>query len=132
MGADTLARLRSGELEVRQKPGGNNALGLVKFMFPNQNNIYLHSTPSQELFSRTRRDFSHGCIRVELPVKLATSVLRDQPEWTPDKIAKAMKGTGEPTQVNLKTSIPISLIYTTAVVDENGLVRFFDDIYRHD
>jgi L,D-transpeptidase YcbB len=128
----TLAKLRSGALQVRQKPGANNALGLVKFMFPNQNNIYLHSTPSQELFSRTRRDFSHGCIRVEFPVKLATWVLRDQPEWTPDKIAKAMKGTGEPTQVNLKKPIPIMLIYTTAVVDENGLVRFFDDIYGHD
>lgn len=129
--AATLARLRSGELQVRQKPGGNNALGLVKFMFPNQNNIYLHSTPSQELFSRSRRDFSHGCIRVELPVKLAMWVLRDQPEWTPERIAKAMKG-GEPTQVNLKKPIPIMLIYTTAAVDESGLVRFFDDIYGHD
>src|SRR5258708_29488892 len=115
MGADTLARLRSGELQVPQKPGGNNALGLVKFMFPNQNNIYLHSTPSQELFSRSRHDFSHGCIREELPVKLATWVLRDQPERTPQLIAKAMKG-GAPTQLNLKKAIPIMLIYTTASV----------------
>jgi murein L,D-transpeptidase YcbB/YkuD len=130
--AATLAKLRSGALQIRQKPGANNALGLVKFMFPNQNNIYLHSTPSQELFSRTRRDFSHGCIRLEFPLKLAEWVLRDQPEWTPEKITKAMKGTGEPTQVNLKKPIPIMLIYTTAVVDENGMVRFFEDIYGHD
>jgi murein L,D-transpeptidase YcbB/YkuD len=127
----TLAKLRSGELQIRQKPGPNNALGLVKFMFPNQNNIYLHSTPSQELFARSRRDFSHGCIRVEYPVKLAAWVLRDQPDWTPERIAKAMKG-GEPTQVNLKKAIPIMLIYTTASVDQNGQVRFFDDIYGHD
>ena len=129
--AATLGRLRSGELQVRQKPGANNALGLVKFMFPNQNNVYLHSTPSQELFSRTRRDFSHGCIRVEFPVKLASWVLRDQPEWTPERIEKAMKN-GEPTQVNLKKPIPIMLIYTTASVDESGTVRFFEDIYGHD
>jgi murein L,D-transpeptidase YcbB/YkuD len=100
-------------------------------MFPNQNNVYLHSTPSQELFARSRRDFSHGCIRVEYPVKLAVWVLRDQPDWTPERIAKAMKG-GEPTQVNLKKAIPIMLIYTTASVDQNGQVRFFDDIYGHD
>jgi murein L,D-transpeptidase YcbB/YkuD len=129
--ASTLGRLLSGELQVRQKPGANNALGLVKFMFPNQNNVYLHSTPSQELFSRTRRDFSHGCIRVEFPVKLATWVLRNLPEWTPERIEKAMKN-GEPTQVNLKKPIPIMIIYTTASVDESGVVRFFEDIYGHD
>jgi murein L,D-transpeptidase YcbB/YkuD len=126
-----LARLRTGALQVRQKPGANNALGLVKFMFPNQNNVYLHSTPQQEFFSRTRRDFSHGCIRVEFPVKLAAWVLRDQPEWTIERIEKAMKN-GDPTQVNLKKPIPIMLIYTTASVDENGVVRFFEDIYGHD
>ncbi len=127
----TLAKLRSGALQIRQKPGANNALGLVKFIFPNQNNIYFHSTPSQELFSRSRRDFSHGCIRVEFPVKLATWVLRDLPEWTPERIEKAMKN-GDPTQVNLKKPIPIMLIYTTAGVDENGTVHFFEDIYGHD
>jgi murein L,D-transpeptidase YcbB/YkuD len=129
--AATLAKLRSGALQVRQKPGANNALGLVKFIFPNQNNVYFHSTPSQELFSRSRRDFSHGCIRLEHPTKLATWVLRDQPEWTPERIEKAMKN-GDPTQVNLKKPIPIMLIYTTASVAENGEVHFFEDIYGHD
>jgi len=129
--AATLARLRSFDLSVRQKPGPNNALGLVKFMFPNQNNVYLHSTPSQELFSRSRRDFSHGCVRVEDPTALAAWVLRDQPQWTPEKIKTAMNGK-EPSQVNLKNAIPVMIIYTTATVDDDGTVRFFEDIYGHD
>ena len=127
----TFARLRSGEVGIRQKPGGSNALGLVKFIFPNQNNVYLHSTPSQELFSRSRRDFSHGCIRVEHPAGLAAWVLRDQPQWTPEKIRAAMDGK-EPTVVTLPNPIPVLLIYTTAVVTEDGLVHFYDDIYGHD
>jgi murein L,D-transpeptidase YcbB/YkuD len=129
--AATLARLRSYDLSVRQKPGPNNALGLVKFMFPNQNNVYLHSTPSQTLFSRSRRDFSHGCVRVEDPTALAAWVLREQPQWTPEKIKAAMNGK-EPSQVNLKTPIPVLIIYTTATVDDEGKVHFFDDIYGHD
>jgi L,D-transpeptidase YcbB len=129
--AAILARLRSYDLSVRQKPGPNNALGLVKFMFPNQNNVYLHSTPSQELFSRSRRDFSHGCVRVEDPTALAAWVLREQPQWTPEKIKAAMNGK-EPSQVNLKESIPVLIIYTTATVDDDGTVRFFEDIYGHD
>ena len=88
---DVIDGLRSGALSVRQKPGAKNALGLVKFIFPNQYNVYLHSTPEQELFSRSRRDFSHGCIRVEKPADLAAWVLRDKPEWTMDKIQAAMK-----------------------------------------
>jgi murein L,D-transpeptidase YcbB/YkuD len=127
----TLARLRSGALAIRQKPGPSNALGLVKFMFPNQNNVYLHSTPSQTLFSRSRRDFSHGCIRVEDPARLAAWVLRDQPEWTPEKIAAAMNGK-EPKTVVLPRPIPVLIIYTTAVVTDDGLVHFYEDIYGHD
>ncbi len=130
-GKDVLSKLRSGDMRVRQKPGPSNALGLVKFVFPNQNNIYLHSTPSQELFSRTRRDFSHGCIRVEEPAKLAAWALREQPEWTPDRIKNAMQ-TGDSTSVPVKTPIPIMIIYTTAVAHENGMVFFYDDIYGHD
>jgi murein L,D-transpeptidase YcbB/YkuD len=129
--AATLARLRSYDLSVRQKPGPNNALGLVKFMFPNQNNVYLHSTPSQTLFSRSRRDFSHGCVRVEDPTALAAWVLRDQPQWTPEKIKAAMNGK-EPSQVNLKSPIPVLIIYTTATVDDEGKIHFFEDIYGHD
>lgn len=128
---ETLAKLRSFALQIRQKPGPNNALGLVKFMFPNQNNVYLHSTPSQELFSRSRRDFSHGCIRVEDPVALAKWVLRDQPQWTEEAIKLHMKD-GDPTQINLTKPIPIMIIYTTATVTESGEVRFFEDIYGHD
>ncbi|HEY6137167.1 MAG TPA: L,D-transpeptidase family protein [Thermoanaerobaculia bacterium] len=129
--AAILARLRSFDLSVRQKPGPNNALGLVKFMFPNQNNVYLHSTPSQELFSRSRRDFSHGCVRVEDPTALAAWVLREQPQWTPEKIKAAMNGK-EPAQVNLREAIPVLIIYTTVTVDDDGTVRFFEDIYGHD
>jgi murein L,D-transpeptidase YcbB/YkuD len=129
--AAILARLRSFDLSVRQKPGPNNALGLVKFMFPNQNNVYLHSTPSQELFSRSRRDFSHGCVRVEDPTALAVWVLREQPQWTPEKIKAAMNGK-EPAQVNLREAIPVLIIYTTVTVDDDGTVRFFEDIYGHD
>jgi len=129
--AATLARLRAGDLQVRQKPGPNNALGLVKFMFPNQNNVYLHSTPSQLLFSKSRRDFSHGCIRVEDPVRLAAWVLRDQPQWTPEAVKAAMNGK-DPVQVNLQHPIPVLIIYTTASVSEDGVAHFFDDIYGHD
>jgi murein L,D-transpeptidase YcbB/YkuD len=127
----TLARLRSGALGIRQKPGPSNALGLVKFLFPNANNVYLHSTPSQALFSKTRRDFSHGCIRVEDPAGLAAWVLRDQAQWTREKIVAAMNGT-EPTTVVLAKPIPVLIIYTTAVVTDDGAVHFYDDIYNHD
>jgi murein L,D-transpeptidase YcbB/YkuD len=126
-----LARLRSCDLGVRQKPGPSNALGLVKFIFPNQNNVYLHSTPSQTLFSRSRRDFSHGCIRVEDPVALAAWSLREQPEWTVERIREAMEK-GDSKTVVLKTPIPIMIIYTTAVVHDDGTVDFYDDIYGHD
>lgn len=121
-----------GEYMVREKPGPGNSLGLVKFMFPNKLNIYLHSTPATELFSRTRRDFSHGCIRLQDPEKLADWVLRDQPEWTPETIHEAMQ-TGEDNKtVPLKTPIPVVIFYATARVADDGTVHFFDDIYGYD
>jgi murein L,D-transpeptidase YcbB/YkuD len=129
---DVIDGLLSGALSVRQKPGPKNALGLVKFIFPNQYNVYLHSTPEQELFSRSRRDFSHGCIRVEKPADLAAWVLRDRPEWTIDKIQAAMKTGADNVQVNLKKPIPVLILYSTAVVDPDGEVRFFGDIYGYD
>jgi len=129
---DVIDGLRSGSYRVRQKPGPKNALGLVKFIFPNQYNVYLHSTPEQELFSRSRRDFSHGCIRVEKPADLAAWVLRDRPEWTMDKIQAAMKTGPDNVQMNLKKPIPVLILYSTAVVDPDGEVRFFDDIYGYD
>ncbi len=120
-----------GKLAIRQKPGPKNSLGLAKFIFPNAENVYMHGTPAQELFSRARRDFSHGCIRLEDPARLAEWVLRDDPQWTRDRIIAAMNGTA-PTQVNLKEKLPVILFYDTAYVDSRGVVHFADDYYGHD
>jgi murein L,D-transpeptidase YcbB/YkuD len=129
--ADNIDQLARGKLLVRQRPGPRNSLGLAKFIFPNANNIYMHGTPSQALFERARRDFSHGCIRLEDPAKMAAFVLRDQPEWTPDRIAAAMAG-AQPTRVGLVRPIPVIIFYTTCAVDLEGVVHFYDDIYKHD
>ena len=124
-------KLQSGQLGIRQRPGPENALGLVKFDFPNQFDIYLHGTPATELFSKSRRDFSHGCIRVEDPVSLVQWILRDRPDWTAETIRSAMYG--ETTvQVSVLKPIPVLIVYGTVVVMEDGEVRFFDDIYGHD
>lgn len=131
-----LEKLRSAELHIRQIPGPENALGLVAFTFPNKYDVFLHGTPATELFSKTRRDFSHGCIRVEKPAELAEWVLRGLPEWTPERIAFAMNNEtgapGKPRKVMLDQPIPVLIVYATAVVLTTGEVRFFDDIYRHD
>ncbi|HEX8153620.1 MAG TPA: L,D-transpeptidase family protein, partial [Thermoanaerobaculia bacterium] len=129
---EMLRRIKTVQVRIRQKPGPSNALGLIKFMFPNQNNVYLHSTPAQTLFARERRDFSHGCIRVEDPVALASWVLRDQPEWTPEKIRAAMNGGTDNAHVILKRAVPVFIIYATAAAQEDGRVLFFEDIYGHD
>lgn len=129
---DILRRLRDGSLEIRQRPGSGNALGLVKLMFPNEYNVYLHSTPSPELFTRPRRDFSHGCIRVEKPVELVTWVLRNNPGWDSARVEAAMQTGKDNYQVNLSNPIPVLILYGTAVVDNKDEVHFFDDIYGHD
>lgn len=129
---ENLARLASGRLRVRQRPGPGNALGRVKFMFPNDESVYLHGTPAQELFSRARRDFSHGCVRVEDPPALAAFVLRELPEWTPGRIAEAMTTGPLSRRVNLPSPIPVLLYYTTAQVELDGTVRFARDLYGHD
>jgi L,D-transpeptidase YcbB len=129
--AATLAGLKSGALRVRQRPGAKNALGGVKFVLPNTMDIYLHSTPAQQLFAETRRDFSHGCIRVADPPALAVFVLRDQPEWTRARVEAAMAA-GKTSTAVLKQSIPVVLFYTTAIVDSDGLVVFQSDIYGYD
>jgi murein L,D-transpeptidase YcbB/YkuD len=129
---DVLEKLQAGKLAIRQKPGPNNALGLVKFMFPNEYSVYLHSTPSQQLFARSRRDFSHGCIRVEMPAELAAWVLRDKPDWNLERIRRAMQAGKDNFQLNLTKPIPVLILYGTAVVDEHGTVHFFDDLYGHD
>src|SRR5262245_37000063 len=115
----------------RQRPGTSNALGLVKFMFPNQFNVYLHDTPADSLFSRASRSFSHGCVRVEEPEKLAEYVLRNQPEWTPDRITEAMHA-AEERVVKLKTAIPVYLGYWTARVTTDHVVQFRKDVYGID
>jgi murein L,D-transpeptidase YcbB/YkuD len=129
---EQLEQLRSGVLSIRQRPGPKNSLGLVKFVFPNEHNVYLHGTPAMELFSRTRRDFSHGCIRVEDPVALAEWVLRGNGGWTKDKIVAAMNSGPDSQQVNLVQKIPVLILYGTAVVLPDGEVDFFQDIYGHD
>src|SRR5262249_45922393 len=91
----------------------------------------LHSTPAQALFSRTRRDFSHGCIRVEDPKALAVWVLRNNPGWTKEKVEQAL-ASGTQQQVNLTRTIPVLVVYATAVAEEDGRVMFFEDIYGHD
>jgi L,D-transpeptidase YcbB len=131
---DNVELLAAGSLRLRQRPGPDNALGLIKFMMPNRYNVYLHSTASQGLFAESRRDFSHGCIRVGDPATLAQYVLRDQPEWTAEKIAAGMQGKlGKgPTTITLRTPIRVFIVYGTAVATEQGKVLFFDDIYGHD
>ena len=129
--AENVELLAKGVLRLRQRPGPNNSLGLVKFMLPNPYNVYLHSTPAQALFGESRRDFSHGCVRVGDPVGLAQYVLRDSPEWTREKILAAMNGTS-PLTVTLKNRIRVFIVYGTALATENGNILFFDDIYGHD
>ncbi len=126
-----LAQLVSGSVRIRQKPGPDNALGPAKFVFPNEYDVYLHGTPAQALFAQARRDFSHGCIRVEDPAALAAWLLQGKPEWTADRIKAAMNGTQQ-VQVNLDKPVPVLIFYSTAVVQPDGEVDFFDDIYGHD
>ena len=129
--SDNIKLLSKGQLRVRQRPGPRNSLGLVKFMFPNDENVYLHSTPAQELFDRNKRDFSHGCVRVEFPVDLGVWVLRDVAGWDREKIVSAMRE-GKPTRVNLPRPLPVILFYTTAITGLDGRPQFFEDVYGHD
>lgn len=122
---------RSGLPIVRQKPGGQNALGRVKFIFPNQYDIYFHDTPSKYLFERTTRAFSHGCIRLSEPVEFAKYLLKDQPSWTEAEIYKAMH-LGKEKWVKLAEPIPVAIGYFTAWIDASGQLNFRDDIYGHD
>lgn len=129
---EALEAARAGVLRIRQRPGPKNSLGLVKFIFPNDDNVYLHGTPARELFARSRRDFSHGCVRVQNPPALAQWLLKDQPAWNAERIAAAMEGTRSQ-QVNLSAPVPVLLYYLTAAVSpDDGLLHFADDIYGHD
>jgi murein L,D-transpeptidase YcbB/YkuD len=135
----TAAQVERGGVMVREKPGPRNSLGLVKFMFPNEYDIYLHSTPEPQLFNRTRRDFSHGCVRVQKPDELAVWVLNRGgadaaagTEWDLPTVQEAMKSGPDNKQVSLRQSIPIAIVYLTANVGDDGQVHFFDDIYGYD
>jgi murein L,D-transpeptidase YcbB/YkuD len=117
-------------LRLRQRPGSDNALGGVKFVFPNTFDVYLHDTNATKLFDRIERGLSHGCVRVEQPHALAQYVLRDRPEWTLEAIQQAMQS-GREQHVKVNTPIPVFIVYLTAWVHDGG-VRFLNDIYGHD
>jgi len=117
--------------KVRQKPGNNNSLGLVKFMFPNSNDIYFHDTPAKSLFKKEDRALSHGCIRVQKARELAIKILKDNEKWTPEKIDAAMNA-GEESIAGLKNKIPVYIGYFTAWVDEQGEINFYKDVYERD
>lgn len=127
-----VALLRRGVLRIRQRPGPNNAMGLVTFVFPNDAFVSMHDTPADELFGRMRRDFSRGCIRLQDPAALAAWALNDQPQWTRDRIEAAMHA-GRPRRVDLTRPIQVVLFYiTAAVMPEDGTIHFARDIYGHD
>jgi L,D-transpeptidase YcbB len=117
---------------IRQRPGDDNALGLLKFVFPNPFHVYMHDTPTKRLFAKSRRDFSHGCIRVSDAAALAEFVLRGQGKWDRDGIDTAMKSGRNNRRVYLERPVGVYLLYSTVVVDEDGTTHFFEDIYGHD
>jgi murein L,D-transpeptidase YcbB/YkuD len=116
---------------VRQRPGPKNSLGLVKFMFPNQNNIYLHDSPAKSLFTKEERAFSHGCVRVQKARELAQEILKGDKKWNASKIDQAMKA-GKEQHYTLDRKIPVYIAYFTAIADKDGRVAFFDDVYGRD
>lgn len=121
----------SGLPVIRQKPGAQNALGGVKFVFPNRYNIYLHDTPAKTLFENEKRAFSHGCIRIQKPFEMAKYLLRDNNQWTDEKITAAMNRTSE-LWVKLPEAVPVYVVYFTSWVDREGMVHFREDVYGHD
>jgi murein L,D-transpeptidase YcbB/YkuD len=116
---------------VVQRPGPRNALGQVKFIFPNSHSVYLHDTPGRQLFDRSERTFSHGCIRTKNPLDLAERLLADQPKWTRQAIDRTIEG-GKTTTVHLTKPLRVLLLYWTAEPDEEGGVRFYEDAYDRD
>jgi murein L,D-transpeptidase YcbB/YkuD len=128
---ENLDKVVRNQMRIRQRPGPLNALGDIKFVFPNNDNIYLHHTPTPRLFLRERRDFSHGCIRVEDPVALARFVLQDAPEWTDEQIRDAM-AKGVSSTLRLPEPVRVVIAYNTVEVGEDGRVYFFQDIYGQD
>jgi murein L,D-transpeptidase YcbB/YkuD len=128
---ENIRRLATAKLRLRQKPGAANALGHVKFIFPNRHNVYLHDTPARALFASSRRAFSHGCIRVSDPMGLLAHVLRNEPEWNEARIAGALQR-ASPTRISLTHPIRVFILYGTAMAIESGATLFFEDIYEQD
>lgn len=126
-----IEQIKQGSLRIRQRPGGKNALGRVKFIFPNKDDVYLHDTPSNALFSKSRRDFSHGCVRVEKPQLLAEFALKNQEGWDKELIKQALE-TPKTKRVLLKQPIPVLFFYTTTFFDQFDNLKFYSDIYGHD
>lgn len=126
-----LDAVAAGTLRLRQRPGGGNALGLVKFVFPNAHDVYLHGTPAMQLFQYARRDFSHGCIRAEQPVDLAVFALCTDSSWTRQSIEDAMRG-AQTMRVPLAKSVMVYVLYFTVAVGPDGMVRFYPDLYDQD
>ena len=129
--AANIARVARGQPGIRQRPGPRNSLGLAKFIFPNDHNVYFHGTPATELFSRARRDFSHGCIRLEDPARFAVWVLRDSDQWSLEQVRRAMDGPASK-RMNLARPLPVVIYYATAIVRPEKGVEFYEDIYGHD
>lgn len=129
--SDAIEKLKHGVFRVRQRPGNRNSLGKVKFIFPNKDDVYLHDTPANSLFSRSRRDFSHGCVRVENPQELAEFALKNQGNWDAVSIKNAMRSKTTK-RVDLQQPIPVLFFYTTSFVDQHNNLAFYPDIYGHD
>jgi murein L,D-transpeptidase YcbB/YkuD len=127
-----LTQLRSGHLRVRQKPGPTNSLGLVKLIFPNEDNVYLHGTDAPGFFANEERDLSHACIRVQKPADLAAWALRNNPGWDLQRVQAMMNGSEDNVTVDLEKPIPVLILYGTVAVDEKNNVFFFDDVYGYD
>jgi murein L,D-transpeptidase YcbB/YkuD len=130
---EILQGVSAGRLRVRQKPGPENSLGLVKFIFPNRYNVYLHDTPSwANFFGHSARSVSHGCVHLEKPDELAAWVLRDKSDWTLERVRHAMRDGHDDLKVHLTKPIPVMILYTTALARENGDIHFYPDIYGYD
>jgi L,D-transpeptidase YcbB len=119
-----------GQMQVRQPPGEDNALGHIKFMFPNNFSVYLHDTSSRSLFVKDKRAFSHGCVRVDNPYKFAEIVMGADNGWTEDRV-RSLVGKREQ-RIDLKEKIPVHIAYFTAYVDDEGQLKLVDDVYGYD
>lgn len=128
---DNLTRVAAGTLRLRQRPGAGNALGLVKFVFPNRHDVYLHGTPTMQLFGLARRDFSHGCIRAQQPATLASFALDGDSVWTADRIDAAMHGDAT-VRVALTRPVTVYILYMTVMIGPDGATYFYPDLYEQD